>query len=145
MIIAQELITTAVIETLRSALAQPIGDHDAPTNDDGFAQDVPYAVVYCEPGGDVDGPQVVAPEDDVAVVHRVTSVGESRRQAQWMADQVRAVLTGRDTTGQLLTDMQTDESFVVIDRRTYGSLGGVMREGTMYNVPDFFIICATPS
>lgn len=60
-----------------------------------------YCIVTPIPGGILNGPPMTAPEADVTLNYDVTSVGGDRRQANWIAGQVRRVLAGRTTTGAL--------------------------------------------
>lgn len=51
----------------------------------------PYGVLFPLPGGVASGP-LDAPEEDFESLLQVTCIGESRYQAEWVADKVRAVM-----------------------------------------------------
>lgn len=85
-------VVLAVIATLDDALTVSIGDHQAPADPD---PEFPYSTVYLIPDADRSGPMNDGQAD---VVHniQVTSVGETRQQAQALADDVNVAM--RDET-----------------------------------------------
>lgn len=82
-------VTDAFIALLDQA-GLTVGDGVAPT---GAAP--PYCIVYPVSATTVAG-TAAAPSADVARVLQVTSVGDTREQAQWAADRAAAVLLGAD-------------------------------------------------
>lgn len=79
----------AVISRLETSTSKVIGDHIAPLD-----LTLPYAVVYhrsenIDDIGTLSDPTVVA-----ELEWQVTSVGETREQAQWMSYKVRQALNG---------------------------------------------------
>ena len=92
---SREAVTDALVAMLASVTGKEIGDAKAPaptgTNP---LPDLPYAVVYPMPYRHRVNPDFADADPDVALIYQVTSVGENRGQAEWMADQVyKAILT----------------------------------------------------
>ena len=78
--------TDAVLTALE-ALGLEVGDAVAPN------ADPPYVVVYPIPGGGSTG-TLAAQHDDAILVYQVTCVGNSREQAEWLADKALELLQG---------------------------------------------------
>ncbi len=100
------VLTGAVLTHLRAQVARPVGDAAVPTD-----QTLPYAVLYPAGSGRLDGPQSDVHADAQQVV-QVTSVGESREQAEALSDRVRAaMLDARPAVaGRYVQDVQLDAS-----------------------------------
>jgi hypothetical protein len=86
--------TDAVIDALETA-GLTVGDAEAP---DGAP---PYVVVYRV--FDRRTGQLSAPDDDATITYQVTCVGTSRKQAEWLADEVgEALAAGVTVTGRTI-------------------------------------------
>ena len=83
--------------TMLNTTTIPIGDGVAPRDVDKTEQDPPYAVLYLLPGGDFDGP-LSDSQGDMTFMYQVTSVGETRQQAQVVADIIRTVFKRENLT-----------------------------------------------
>lgn len=69
------------------ALSLEVGDGQAPEGH-GRQPDgtfLPYVTAYSIPGGDRSG-TLDAPDEDATLIFQLTCVGESRKQAEWIAD-----------------------------------------------------------
>jgi hypothetical protein len=86
--------TDAVIAALATA-GLTVGDAEAPDGDP------PYVVVYRifdRRMGTLEGP-----DDDATITYQVTCVGTSRKQAEWLADEVGdALAAGLTVTGRTI-------------------------------------------
>lgn len=138
-----QLITNALIQALTDAGLR-VGDHDLPTD-----RTFPYSIVYVVPDAPApDGPPLTGPEEDVAVGVQITSVGSGRKQAQWQADKVRDLLTGRASSGALAFGLPAIAGWRWSDRLG-AAPSGVAPEGTApnrtYSVPDRFTLHVTPA
>lgn len=80
--------TAAVIASLE-LLGFPVGDNEAPPPLPSGAQDLPYCVVYSIEPEPSDGP-MNDPNADQILTYQVTTVGETREQAQALSNKVRA-------------------------------------------------------
>ena len=82
-------IYDALLTRLASETGKNIGDTQAPT-----VVTLPYAVVY--PLGDDPAERGVLgdPTQSTVVEFQVTSIGDTRDQAQWMANEVAVALSG---------------------------------------------------
>lgn len=93
--------TDAVIAAL-TAGDLTVGDHKAPDGagrqgDGAFRE---YVVVYRIPGGRRSG-NLEDPYGDAEFIYQITCVGTSRRQAEWLADNVdELLLAGVDVDGR---------------------------------------------
>jgi len=81
--------TDAVLAMLNTTTLT-IGDGVAPREVDKTEMKAPYAVLYCLPGGDFDGP-ISDTQADISFIYQVTAVGDTRQQAQVVQDIIRAV------------------------------------------------------
>lgn len=134
-------VTDAVLAVLRAGIEdKEIGDHQAPGDSTTELPNVPYAVVYAIPGGDVDGPPLGDMFEDASMVYQVTSVGERRNQCEWMAEKVREVLVGRDSGGYS-TEIAVDGAVVV--GREVSFVGGVTLEGDRFNATEQYVLHLT--
>lgn len=80
-----DLLYSGIISALATGTGKQVGDGAAPS-----AAVLPFAVVY--PIGDVDREAAMnelLKDGDLVTEVQVTSVGESREQAQWMSGQIR--------------------------------------------------------
>lgn len=80
-----QLLTDALLVVLR-ATGVLVGDGVKP---DGA--DRKYAVLYSLTGGVADGP-LDGREDDFQPMYQITAVGNTRQQADWVSDKLRAVM-----------------------------------------------------
>lgn len=141
-------ITDAFLLLLRSSTGQPIGDHTAPSQAEMTDEEFfPYAIVYSIEGGELTGPPLSAPEADGEFVYQVTSVGTTRKQAEWMADRARRTVLAR-TSGQYQVEMVSPAGTKIRGRIPDGGAGPVDVEGEepneIYSVPERFRILTTP-
>ncbi len=101
-VVATEPVTTALIATLATGTASPVGDHDAPRPTNAVPDPTRgrYLVVWQVPGGGVEGTWG-NPHDMATFVYQVDSHGRSRQQCQWLSDRVRQVMLDRTASGWL--------------------------------------------
>lgn len=145
MTIAIENVTDTVIELLERATQKRCGDSTSPQNEDGSFVEPPYTILYTIAGGSFSGPMYFQPEADVTLMYQVTSVGVTRKQAQWLATKVREAITGRDQFGRFVHVMFPPDGVIVMDRRSEGALGGVERESSVYVAHDTYTVETTPA
>ena len=98
-VIQEEMVTTALIDMLATAVGVPVGDHRAETTEgepldtsSGNGAEGLYLVVHRIDGGFVDG-SYGDPHQDVTLVYQVDSHGRSRQQAEGLARTVTAAMT----------------------------------------------------
>lgn len=140
--------TTGVVELLERGTAKQVGDHKAPVrpvDDDDF---YPYCIVYSIPGGRLSG-SLANQHEDGELVFQVTSVGLTRRQAEWMADRVRQVWCARAVSGVFQVPFISPPGWHVSGRIVQDGLnGGVDTEGEppteVWSVPERFLLQVTP-
>lgn len=139
--IDREEVTDAVITAL-ATIGKPVGDMTAPVDSDGMPLDLPYSIVYPVLGGDSEGPAWVEPDAIFHFHYQISSVGVTRRQAEWLADRVRRVMLERDGGGRFVTAI-APTGMSVLDRRIAFTPAGVEREVSLYSVPEAFIVTVT--
>ncbi len=116
-------VTDALVATLAALGDFEVGDGGAPES-----AGSKYAVVYGLPDNGADGP-ANDPWADVQHVYQITAVGQTRKQAEWVADVCRAAI---------LNDPITISGRQVIQRRPL-TTGPVERDDDM-PVPLFYSI-----
>lgn len=98
-----------------------------------------YAIMYPIPGEGPYIPCLTGVESDVTLYYQVTSVGADRRQASWVADQVRRAWSDRDpATGAFIYEC-TVEDHIVQDRAAEG-IGAPALESGVYQVVDTYSV-----
>ena len=85
-------LTTDALLTHLATTGLEVGDAVAPAN-----SDRPYLVLYRIGDFDIDGPLSGASEDAIPQ-YQVTSVGDTREQAEWAQTKARTAMTGSDPT-----------------------------------------------
>jgi hypothetical protein len=85
--------TDAVLTLLRTSTIE-IGDGVIPRNADKSVKTIPFAALYPLLGGDFDGP-LSDTQADVSLMYQITSVGETRQQAQIVLDILRVLMADR--------------------------------------------------
>lgn len=135
-ILPDRKITDALITMLETATGKQIGDARAPepTTDD--TPDYPYAVLVSL-GRTQSSGSIAAPHSDVSIMYQVTSVGENRDQADWMADKVREAILGRNSTG--FTNALSGSGWRCTFREPSMD-GGLIEGGQLMNRPERFIL-----
>lgn len=88
--------TQALLNVL-APLPFPLGDGVAPRDADKSEIDPPYAVLYSLPGGSFDGP-LNDSQADVVLIYQITTVGDSRAQAQVAIDICRGLMKHGNVT-----------------------------------------------
>ncbi len=81
------------------------------------------------------GPNLTAPEQDAGIGYNILSVGEDRRQAAWVADEVRRIMCDRDAQGALVSDLAVEEH-TVMDREQVGPIGAAQEISGVYQAHD---------
>ena len=114
---------TDAILTMLATTTIVIGDGVAPRESDKTEMKAPYAVLYSLPGGDFDGP-ISDSQADVSLMYQVTSVGETRQQAQVIQDIIRVVFKRENLT---------IINRVVRDIRLTSPNSGIMRDDDLPN------------
>lgn len=142
-VLDRRLVTANFIELLKQGTGKQVGDHAAP----GSPLAYPYCIVYTIDGGELWG-SLRFPESDALVIYQVTSVGERRDQAEWMADRVRRTILNRISSG-FQVPMGNPEGWVINDRRSHGGVGQVNSEGLppnqVFSIPERFALSVTPA
>ncbi len=85
-------LTDELVSDLATVTGKQAGDGTAPA-----AAVLPYMVVYPIPSTEHSG-DLATPDRDRAWMYQVTSVGATREQAQWMADEVETAIEALPTT-----------------------------------------------
>ena len=141
MITSRMEISDYLVAWLADHTGRPIGDSKIPQFLDPQHPDLPYGVLYTI-GTTGSGPWA-DPDVDLEVIIQLTCVGFNRKQAQWMSDQARDVLVGRQA-GDFAHAMDP-QGFSVAHRWTSG-LGATVRSGDrLFEVPDTYRIKVVPT
>lgn len=91
--LAFEDLVPSVVTAIETQSSKPVGNHRVP----GSVQDTPaapFAIVY-HVGGEREDTAYGFAHDMAWVTVQVTSVGETAKQANWMADQARDAILGK--------------------------------------------------
>lgn len=129
-------IDDAVLEMLTRALSFPVGFALVPEGVD-FARPKYAVLTPVDNTGETYGPPLAAPEADAALEYDVTSVGEDRRQAAWIADEVRRIMVGRNAHGAFLADLDAQGHYVD-SREGVGVIGAPRLESGVWQVVDSY-------
>lgn len=131
-------LTAALVAMLATVTARPVGDGEPPAN-----TTMPYSIVEEIPGGGLSGPPMFAPDADGAFAYQIRCVGGRRDQTGALADRVRQAILGRTVDG-LWANAITVAGLAVIDREQQ-SIGGIDREGTVFNAVDGYLLTVSPT
>jgi hypothetical protein len=119
-----------------------IGDGKAPEPPDGEEiPKTPYAVLRPIPGGSKGG-GMKNPHRRMSLLFEVRSVGWDRWSTQRIADALEEAITGRDATGYLNDITGTGWT---VGARSHVVLGGVSREGLLFNQFDEYGLLVLPA
>lgn len=136
-------LTTELISVLATDVGKLVGDGEAP-GDPKVEPAYPYAIVYLITHGPTIGDVnvVVSPDREALFIYQVTSIGETREQADWMAHKCRRAITDTTTSpnGWRLEIGTTNT--LVIDRRNNVSLG-TGNEGGIWRASDRYQMMVT--
>lgn len=136
-------VTSELISVLATDTGFLIGDGEAPGPQD-TEPAYPYAIVYWLTHGPTieSFEQVTFPDRHQLMVYQVTSIGETREQADWMAHKVRRAITDR-TVGPngFRLEIGTTNT-LVIDRRENSS-SGTGKEGELWRCSDRYQLMVT--
>lgn len=142
--VIRETCDTAVGAFWDANVPFDVGLVDAPPN---WVNAVPtdvenfqYAIVTPLPS---DGPYVrclTGVENEVELRYNVLSVGADRRQATWVADQMRKVWSDREPVQGNFVNVLTITSHVVMDRGQAGEFGAPQLESGLYQVVDTYYV-----
>ena len=138
-------VDTAFVAMLRAQLTQNVYFADSATAESGTPSPdatLPYVVIYGIPGGEFSGPPLVDPEAIAEFYFQTTCVGGTASQANWMADQVRALVTGRTATGDFSTAL-TIAGAAVMDRYSLDGTPAAEPTGPLYQSTPRFCIVVT--
>ncbi len=134
-VIERELVD----EALRAMLAGGAGDTFAVGLND-LPAGTKYALILPMPTGRAGfGPPLTAPESLAGLEYDVVSVGTDNRQAAWVADQVRAILTDRDAHGVLTTGLTIGDHYCM-EREQVGPPGAVQLIEGVYQAHDTYMV-----
>lgn len=129
------LHTDAVLARLGDApdeggLGLKVGDAKAP------AGGPPYAVLYAIAGGATSG-TLGELDADAELIYQVTCVGNSRKQAEWLADEAKGLLEGLIVAGRSIPRIALDSNpGIAVDNE---------QTPPIFTVPVRFRIFTTPS
>ena len=131
-IVKRRAVDEALFTMLQTAAGTEfdVGLVDLPTGSMKYALIEPVAAA-----GMFFGPPWAAPEADAGVGYNVLCVGADRRQAGWVADEVRRIICDRDGAGALVTTM-TIVGHAVMDREQVGPIGAVQEITGVYQTHD---------
>lgn len=98
------VLTDEILTVVAAATGKQLGDGTAPAS-----PVFPYAVLYPLPSPDHDG-DLGTPDRDRGWLYQVTSVGATREQTQWMADEVETAMDGEtfSPSGITVMDVEND-------------------------------------
>lgn len=98
------VLTDEILSVVAAATGKQLGDGTAPDS-----PVFPYAVLYPLPSPDHDG-DLATPDRERGWLYQVTSVGATREQAQWMADEVETAMEDETfaPAGITVMDVETD-------------------------------------
>lgn len=111
----------------------------------------PYWVARRVEGGGYTGPPLTGGASDVAVVYQLDAVGGDDEQATWAQSRGRSALIGiapAGAPGFPLRDVVDEADNVVarvIRSRPDGSPSSPTAEGTVWSVPDRYVLVVTPT
>lgn len=148
-------VTTAVIAMLAANVAHPIGDGRAPS---GAVEADGYVVVEVIDGGQPALSDLGSPGSPATTVIQVTAVGQTRLQAQAIADACRGALLARSAgtgafvhpidafayPGGITKSLEADAG-VVVWRRDVDMDGGILMEGPTFNAPVRYTLGLQPA
>jgi hypothetical protein len=140
-VIPKQKFTNLLIEWLNTELgsvSNGFGDHEAPPRSD---ETKGWGIVYTITGGHYDDSGLFDEYNAGAIVYQVTSVGRTRKQAEYLADRVRALMYdlsgGKPSVpapdGWVVAAVQPDEGSPGVDRA-----GEAPR--VVFNVPERFTL-----
>lgn len=140
---ARHSVTEMLLTLLRRGTGKQVGDYELPAD-----AEYPYAILYPIPGGGFDGPPLQSSESDALFTYQVTSVGLSRKQAEWMGDRVRATVVARSANGAFQVAHDDPDGLRIASRMVESGAGGVDVQGDpphrVYSVAERFSIRVTP-
>jgi hypothetical protein len=140
-VIDPDLVTKAVLAVL-VATGVRIGDGEVPP---GYPKEgEPHVVLYELSGGNMTGPPLAAPEQDLVLPFLVASFGWRRDQASNVASRMRGVLIGRAATGAFATAMAV-AGVAVMNRWNEGGVPPAEPEGDQFAVREQFRLAVTPA
>ena len=98
------VLTDDILSVVAAATGKQLGDGTAPAT-----PVFPYAVLYPLPSPDHAG-DLTTPDRDRGWLYQVTSVGATREQTQWMADEIETAMAGEtfNPSGITVMDVETD-------------------------------------
>lgn len=89
----------------------------------------PYNVLYPIPGGSIDGPPQGQAQGDARFLYQLDSVGQTRDQAEKLADRARNRIVGRMSTGAFVVPAGDPDGVKIHDRIVDGTPGAPLQEG----------------
>lgn len=147
--IARTPVTNGLLAMLRDVVARPVGDAVVPGPLTGTDDLVPYTIVYGMPGGRYTGPPLLGSETSAQLVYQVTSVGETREQAEALADRNRdAILAMHTDAAGWLNPISAGPGRHVMSRDTVAGPGeAVAGDGppdSVWHVDERFVLHVEP-
>lgn len=136
----RQFCTDGLIALLRT-IGKPVGDGIAPSQDSGEHWPIPFYIVYPVPGEGLHG-SAASPHEDGVFMYQIRCVGETRVQVEALADRARDRFLRRGPGGQWVNAINAGAGYVV-HRRDIDSLGGIEREGAIFNLNDTYVIGIT--
>jgi len=144
-VLLRQPVTDALLAMLRATTspdARPlrIGDHRAPEPvPPALVPETPFAVLSV-----IDETELYGtwddPHTDGRMVFQLSSVGDSRRSAEWMADQVRKAVLGRAAGDYLRPITPTEGALMGRDLHIGGP---TLQDGDWWNVVDQYALFIT--
>ena len=143
LVLLRQPVTDALLVMLRATTSPDnrplrVGDHRAPeVVPPAKVPETPFAVLSLVSGPGATG-SYRDPASDGRLVYQLLSVGENRRSAEWMADQLRTAMLGRNANGEFVRPV-TLANGAVIDRQLEAT-GPATEEGDWWNAADLFAL-----
>lgn len=131
-------VTNALRDLLITQTSRAVGVVDVPDIESGaIAPESPYAIIYpINDGGFWGG--MGAPESSAEFTYQITSVGDRGDQCEWLADKIREVLLGRDTSGDFSTAFTLTDGWKVAQRYSELGAGSMIRVDKLWTTDDTF-------
>lgn len=134
-VVERQTLTYKVRDVLRLIpIAGEVGRPPAPAQG-GKTPNLPYFIVYPIEGGDFYGPPLGDPESSATLVFQVTSVGDSPKQVEMVADRIRRTLLAR-ADGNYVTRLDTP-TVAVTGRWSLGA-GSMDSDSRLHSIAERF-------
>lgn len=147
-VLAPAGVTAAAVLALLQSTGRKVHDGQYRGTQPPLPADYPFAVFYPITGGGYDGPPLTGPSEQVTQAFQATCTGQTRAQAQALADELQGLAHGRLPSGAFNTPLAVP-GYTVLDRAPDPTPPGVMPVGDppnrVWNSPVRFTVTVTPT